>query len=157
MEVGGHKSIVESPDEFPWDQWTPSEGGTEQVSQEGGGAEQTSLEGGGAEQASLGDYMEECDVGLPQELHPLPLPQSTNKRLSLADELEMAIKSESMSPSPPPPDQTATLPTSHAHPGVVMPDDSTFVEQGAVNENTDDQNTPPNAKTTGMHIEIVRY
>lgn len=146
VEVGGHnKSIVESPDEFPWEQWAPSDGGTEQVSQEGGGAERASLEEGGG--AELGDYLEECDVGFPRELHPLPLPQSTGKRLSLADELEMAIGSEPVSPSPPSPDQTATPPTSHTHPGVEY-------EPGVVNESSADQNTPSNDKTTGRCVGI---
>ena len=76
---------VNSPEEqeMPWEHWTL------------GGGVVTSE--GGAEPA-LGEYTEECDVGF-DRLHPVTLPQpaASNKRLSLADELELAMERD---PSP---------------------------------------------------------
>ena len=65
---------------------------------------------------SLGEYMEECDVGFGRGVEPLPLPQTgSNKRLSLADELEMAMEdADEATPQqeviPPEPHPSADLP-----------------------------------------------
>ena len=90
------------------------------------------------EAGPLKEYMEECDVGFSERHHPLPLPPSgSSKRLSLADELEMAIE-DSDQPSPPRPQDS---PTNQHHIEATPPSDST----GTTPPNLDPAPTEPDA------------
>lgn len=80
----GEEGRVNSPEEqeMPWEHWANDGSG---VTSEG------------AAEPTLGEDMEECDFG--SRVHPLPVhpPAASNKRLSLADELELAMERD---PSP---------------------------------------------------------
>lgn len=114
-EKEGEGALVGSPSdqEMPWEHWAPegrkvdaSSARAREEEEEGAlvgspsdqdmswehlAPEGASVEGGA--ELPLGEYLEECDVGFSEKLHPLPLPQQgTSKRLSLADELEMAME-----------------------------------------------------------------
>lgn len=96
-----------SDHELPWGQWTAADLGV-------------ATSEGDREETLQGEYLEECDLESSLKLHPLPL-----KKLSLADELEMAMDAVSPSPddrphpslppkveNPPNHDSIATVPSS---------------------------------------------
>lgn len=78
----------EEEEEMSYEQWASDKTGVGTLDREGTGPSRDQLE--------LGEY-EECDMGFGKEVtHPLP--EAGNKRLSLADELEMANESEFATP-----------------------------------------------------------
>ena len=101
-------------------------------------------------QGSLGEYMEECDMGFGKGVEPLPLPQQgASKRLSLADELEMAMEEEITPPAAAGNQQEVT--SSEPHPSILQPSGGEEQEEQATVGATPPTGSTPSSSQSSTH------